>query len=247
MTNGPTLNMFQLFLSAYGYEVLVAGNGAEGLELFEKEHPRIVFTDIKMPGVDGFEVLRRVKAKDPRAEVIIITGHGDMDLAVKALSLEATDFINKPIHRAALDEALSKAEARLGAEALGENRVEVSYQQEVAVLNIEGDITGDSRRILENALLEAGQKGPAGITLNFDPKLRVNGDGLAILNTLLNDAKSRSVNVAITGLSENLKLIFQMAGLARLGQIFGSVDEARPRLAGGGVKDGVTYFCRAHY
>jgi len=229
-----TLNMFQLFLSAYGYEVFVAGDGAEGLELFEKEHPRIVFTDIKMPGVDGFEVLRRVKALDPRTEVIIITGHGDMDLAVRALSLEATDFINKPIHRAALDEALSKAEARLSAESLGKNRVEVSYREDSAILAIEGDITAESCHVMEKAFREAEQKKPAGITLSFDPKLRINGDGLTILYTLLNDAKNRSVRVAITGISENLKRVFQMAGLARLGQIFESVDEAVRGLREGG-------------
>ena len=145
-----TLHMFQLFLSAYGYEVFVAENGAEGLAIFEKEHPRIVFTDIKMPGVDGFEVLRRIKTLDPRVEVIIITGHGDMDLAVKALSLDATDFINKPIHRTALDEALSKAEARLDAEGLDRNRMEVSTREDVAhmpspptfVINNLGELPG---------------------------------------------------------------------------------------------------------
>ena len=54
-----TLSMFRLFLSAYGYTVLTAENGTEGLQLFEKEKPPIVITDIKMPGVDGIELLPR--------------------------------------------------------------------------------------------------------------------------------------------------------------------------------------------
>jgi DNA-binding NtrC family response regulator len=78
-----TLGMFHLFLSAYGYTVLTAENGTEGLQLFEKEKPPIVITDIKMPGVDGIELLRRIKEMDEMTEVIMITGHGDMELAVK--------------------------------------------------------------------------------------------------------------------------------------------------------------------
>jgi hypothetical protein len=57
----PTLAMFELFLEAYGFEVLTAEKGEEGIEVFEAENPSIVFTDIKMPGIDGFEVLKRIK------------------------------------------------------------------------------------------------------------------------------------------------------------------------------------------
>ena len=49
----PTLNMFELFLNVYGHEVMLAGNGTEGIKMFEAEKPAIVFTDIKMPGMDG--------------------------------------------------------------------------------------------------------------------------------------------------------------------------------------------------
>jgi len=95
----PTLTMFNLTLSAFGYTVITAENGQEGIESFERERPPLVITDIKMPGMDGIEVLRRIKEIDPNTEVIIVTGHGDMDLAIKALNLDATDFINKPIQR----------------------------------------------------------------------------------------------------------------------------------------------------
>ena len=108
-----TLTMFRLFLDAYGYAVLTAENGAEGLEIFEKERPAIVITDIKMPGVDGLTVLQRMKTIDPGVEVIVITGHGDTDLAQQALDREAAYFINKPIKKEALDAALAKAKERL--------------------------------------------------------------------------------------------------------------------------------------
>ena len=110
----PTLAMFQLFLEAYGFEVLTAENGEEGILTFEKEKPGIVFTDIKMPGMDGFEVLRRIKASAPDAVVIVTTGHGDKALEKKALDLNATDFIHKPIQKEALDAALARAEEMLG-------------------------------------------------------------------------------------------------------------------------------------
>jgi YesN/AraC family two-component response regulator len=109
----PTLAMFQLYLEAYGFEVLTAENGEQGILIFEKEKPDIVFTDIKMPGMDGFEVLRRIKVLVPEAVVIVTTGHGDKDLEKKALDLNATDFINKPIQKEALDAALARAEEML--------------------------------------------------------------------------------------------------------------------------------------
>jgi len=112
----PTLSMFGLFLGAYGYEVFIAENGPEGIELFKKEKPPIVLTDIKMPGMDGLAVLKEIKKIDPKTEVIVITGHGDMELAKQALDLDAAGFINKPIKKEALDKALNKAQQRLNSQ-----------------------------------------------------------------------------------------------------------------------------------
>jgi len=109
----PTLSMFQLFLKAYGYRVLVAENGREGLEIFEREQPAIVLTDVKMPGIDGLAVLQQIRERRPRTQVIVITGHGDADLANQALNAGAVDFIHKPINREALDAALKKAHDRI--------------------------------------------------------------------------------------------------------------------------------------
>ena len=108
----PTLSMLSLLLEdAYGYEVLSAESGDEGLAMFEKEHPAIVFTDIKMPGTNGLEVHRRLKAVDPTVKVIVMTGHGDQNLSKKAMALGVTAFIHKPIEREALEDALMKAVA----------------------------------------------------------------------------------------------------------------------------------------
>ena len=96
-----------------GYVVWTALSGEQGLEIFERERPALVLTDIKMPGMDGIGVLRRIKEMETDSEVIIITGHGEMELAISALQLEASDFITKPIHDEALFLALKRAEEKI--------------------------------------------------------------------------------------------------------------------------------------
>ncbi len=102
-----------LSLASDGYDVSAAAGGEEGIEIFKNESPPIILTDIKMPGLDGIETLKRIKKLNPDAEVIMITGHGDMDLAIEALKLDASDFLNKPIKDEALSIALKRAEQRI--------------------------------------------------------------------------------------------------------------------------------------
>ena len=102
-----------LSLTNDGYDVSAAAGGEEGIELFKKESPSIILTDIKMPGMDGIETLKQIKELNPDAEVIMITGHGDMDLAIEALKLDASDFLNKPIKDEALSVALKRAAERI--------------------------------------------------------------------------------------------------------------------------------------
>lgn len=96
-------------LSDMGYDVITAGNGNDALTLILREEPQIILTDIKMPDMNGIELLRRIKQLNPDIEVIMITGHGDMDLAIRSLKYEATDFITKPINDEVLELALRKA------------------------------------------------------------------------------------------------------------------------------------------
>jgi signal transduction histidine kinase len=93
--------------------VITARNGKEALRKFESKQPPIILTDIKMPEMDGIELLRQVKQKRPETEVIMITGHGDMDLAIKSVKYEATDFVTKPINDEILEIALSRAQERI--------------------------------------------------------------------------------------------------------------------------------------
>ena len=102
--------LLKVSLKHKGYNVLLAEDGETGVRTFEKFRPAVVITDIKMPGMDGIEVLKRIKEIDRDTRIIVITGHGEMESAIEALQLEASDFINKPITDGALSVALKRAE-----------------------------------------------------------------------------------------------------------------------------------------
>ncbi|MEE9497151.1 MAG: response regulator, partial [Desulfobacterales bacterium] len=84
-------------LSDEGFEVLTASNGYEALKVIDKESPDLVLLDIWMPGMDGIDTLQEIKKSNPFIQVIIITGHGTIETAVKATKLGAYDLIEKPL------------------------------------------------------------------------------------------------------------------------------------------------------
>ncbi|CCH48170.1 sensor histidine kinase [Pseudodesulfovibrio piezophilus] len=92
-----------------GYTVVTAENGTEALSILSREPIQLIVTDIKMPGMDGLELLQKIKKLNHEAEVIMITGHGDMHSAIESLRLGAGDFITKPLHEAALEISLERA------------------------------------------------------------------------------------------------------------------------------------------
>jgi DNA-binding NtrC family response regulator len=106
-------DVLAIYLTDLGYTVHTAENGETALQTFHRVVPSMVLSDIKMPGMNGIELLRRIKAEAPTTEVIMITGHGDMALAIDSLKLEATDFITKPINDDMLAVALRRAEERI--------------------------------------------------------------------------------------------------------------------------------------
>jgi signal transduction histidine kinase len=105
--------VLRISLEDGGYRVHTAEDAVRALEIFKKYTPPVVMTDIKMPGMDGIDLLKALKDEDPDVEVIMITGHGDISLAIKSLKFEATDFITKPIHDDVLEIAMQRAWERL--------------------------------------------------------------------------------------------------------------------------------------
>ena len=84
-------------LSDEGFDVLTASNGYEALKVIDLESPDLVLLDIWMPGIDGIETLKEIKKDNPFIPVVIITGHGTIETAVKAIKLGAFDLIEKPL------------------------------------------------------------------------------------------------------------------------------------------------------
>ncbi len=147
-------NVLGISLSDTGYDVLVADSGEAALALFEEHRPEIVLTDIKMPGMDGIELLEKIKGMAPDTEVIMITGHGDIDLAICSLKLEATDFVTKPINDEALEIALKRAHERL------RMRAEIRRYTE----NLEQMVEEKSRKLIEAERLSAIGQTIAGLS-----------------------------------------------------------------------------------
>lgn len=107
------LSSFARNLRAEGYTVETAASGEAGLQYYRVQRPDIVLTDVRMPDMDGFAVLRAIHESDPAAEVILVTGHGDVEVAVAALRAGASDFIVKPALAHELQAAFQRAEERL--------------------------------------------------------------------------------------------------------------------------------------
>ncbi|HUQ88697.1 MAG TPA: response regulator, partial [Vicinamibacterales bacterium] len=80
-----------------GYDVMQAATGEEGVKLVEREAPDLVFLDIKMPGMDGLEVLQKLQHLRDVMPIVVITGNAEIQNAVEATRLGAFDFIEKPV------------------------------------------------------------------------------------------------------------------------------------------------------
>jgi len=93
----PIRKTLRMTLEYEGYEVSEASSGSEALEKIEHEPYELVFLDIKMPGMDGLEVLEELRERTTAPQVVVISGHGNVETAVQATKLGAFDFIEKPL------------------------------------------------------------------------------------------------------------------------------------------------------
>jgi len=87
----------RMILEYEDYQFVGAASGNEALEIVRRERPDIVLLDIKMPGMDGMEVLRKLRAIDEGLPVVMISGHGNTATAVEAIRSGAIDFLDKPL------------------------------------------------------------------------------------------------------------------------------------------------------
>jgi len=106
------VEMLSLRLQENGEDVLAAYSGQECLETLEKKTIDVIILDVKMPGMDGIETLKKIKKLHPLVEVIMLTGHGTIQAAVEGMKLGAFDFLLKPADFKELTEKLNRARER---------------------------------------------------------------------------------------------------------------------------------------
>ena len=86
-------------------DVTSAGSGEDALVMLEKDPADVVVLDVKMPGMDGIDVLKKIKSRHPLVEVIMLTGHANVEVAIEGMELGAFDYLMKPMD---IDELLYK-------------------------------------------------------------------------------------------------------------------------------------------
>jgi two-component system, NtrC family, response regulator AtoC len=137
------------FLQESGYEAEVAGNAEEALRLLETLRPDVVFSDVRLPGMDGIELLRRIREFDPAVPVVIMTAYGTIEGAVQAVKLGAFDYLKKPVD---LEELKLLADR---ARETSQLKQELSYYRRRAANELPfSDVIGDSpslRGVLDQA------------------------------------------------------------------------------------------------
>jgi len=126
------IKVLQRILSKAGYGVSVASSGPEALEQLRAGQPELLLTDLRMPGMDGLELLRAARTVAPTTEVILMTAFGTVEIAVEAMKEGAYDFVTKPLNRHEILKSVDKAREK--AQLLAENRrlrEQVAAQQNV--------------------------------------------------------------------------------------------------------------------
>ena len=102
-------DMLVSYLSKLGYQAVAAYGGREALDRFDQEDFQLLITDLRMPEMDGIELLETVKALDSRVCVMVITGYGTVESAVEAIKKGAYDFIPKPFKLEELEVVINRA------------------------------------------------------------------------------------------------------------------------------------------
>ncbi len=110
--------LFHTILTDEGYAVTLAHNGEQALEEFKSNAFDLVVTDIKMPTMDGLQLLQEIRKVGSKADVIMVTAYGEVESYLKAMSLGAAEYINKPIRikelKRIVHKVLTERKARSG-------------------------------------------------------------------------------------------------------------------------------------
>lgn len=224
-------------LKRLNFEIVDTGNPLEALRLWDTTSFDLVITDIKMPVMNGLELIARIKEKSPDAAFIVITGHGDYNLAVEALKLGVYDFLNKPFKREDLEMTVRDVIYKL--ELLDEiNRLKMFTRLHMASTEIMHtlDINTAVRFGLENALKETRAIEGVVYLYNTDrgifDKLYSRPDNLEIPETILKKAFDTDIPVIEgTTIASAIKSTKKSLGILCLRYTDGTIGTADPEAA----------------
>ncbi len=125
------------------YNTFLSSEGKAGLKIFESENIEIVILDVKLPDINGIDVLQIIKSKKPDCEVIIMTGYGTQEIAIQSLRRGAIDYIEKPLIMDELYTALGRAEENLIA------KEGLDYKSSILIIDDEEEIARQLKRTLQ--------------------------------------------------------------------------------------------------
>jgi len=154
--------VLSLRIEDWGYHVTTAANAHDAERLIEESPPDLVLSDVVLPGTSGVELLKRLKHRDDRLPVILITAHGNIDAAVDAMKAGATDFLTKPLNYGALRELLQRM-----ADDLRRREQTSALVQRLSAAGGPGGLVGGSRamrKLYRTIELLASSDAPAIIT-----------------------------------------------------------------------------------
>jgi DNA-binding response OmpR family regulator len=175
----------EMVLTEEGYDVYLAGTGDLALEAFKQKRYDLLVADLRLPDMDGMDVIRKVKAEKPDTEVVVITGYGTAATAVEAMKLGAHDFLPKPFTeeqiKAAVDDALKErveetAEARAPEAKVEEGKL-IQKREVIQALNRTAEDKDFWRDLMEN-----GPVALEGYQLSSEAKTAISSGDLKWIN-----------------------------------------------------------------
>ncbi|XQQ06686.1 MAG: hybrid sensor histidine kinase/response regulator [Leptolyngbya sp. IPPAS B-1204] len=209
------LFLIQTILDDKGYEITLAENGQSALAQIEKNPPDLILLDVMMPGMDGYEVTRRVRANQARLgfiPILLITAHQQSSV-VEGLDAGADDFIRKPVD---MDELLARVRSLLRLKHSIDEQQQMSRQREDFVSRLTHDLRTPlvaADRMLNLFLQEAFGPVTSEMTEAFEVMIRSNKNLLQMVNTLLevyrHDAGSKTLTFSPVDLREVVQEVVQ--------------------------------------
>ncbi len=175
------------------FNVFTANTPNEGFAVLEKERPGVLILDVMLPGMNGLDILTKVKQEYPNLEIIMISGYGDMDMVIQAMRQGASDFIRKPFQIMDIQLAIERTEKFL----LMQSKLEAAENRGALVSKelegmIEKDFVGESpqiKRVLQMAL-KAAEDGDVNVLVTGE-----NGTGKEIISRIIHFGSPRKKQV----------------------------------------------------